>query len=108
MVYAALKAEHPTLSLATVYRNLSQLADMRLARRFSLDGVDRFEGHITPHTHVICDNCGRAFDVDLLDMPGINGLYKVAEKQFPGDVARHAIVFYGLCDDCKEEMRRGL
>ena len=44
-VYASLKQENPRLSLGTVYRNLSQLAERGEINRLKMpNGGDRFDG----------------------------------------------------------------
>ena len=64
MVYEALKAEHPHLSLGTVYRNLHQMAQE--GRLTELRGaIARFDAEIRPHTHARCERCGAVADVAL-------------------------------------------
>ncbi len=57
-VYTNLREKFPNISLGTVYRNLSLLADMgEIIKITTGDGADRFDGRITPHNHFICRKC---------------------------------------------------
>ena len=57
MVYMDLKQSFPNLSLGTVYRNLAVLyeAGVILKVGASLDGKERYDGHIQPHAHFFCE-----------------------------------------------------
>ncbi len=94
MVYAALKPDHPNLSLGTVYRNLHLLADEGKLRRMPFP-VERFDGDVSLHHHFCCEKCGRVLDLDL---PYDESLDQAAAVC--GKVDRHATVFYGLCAAC--------
>ena len=65
-VYRALKNDNPNLSLGTVYRNLNQLSEAGMLLKIPIaDGSDRFDGRTDRHYHMICEKCGRVFDVEL-------------------------------------------
>jgi Fe2+ or Zn2+ uptake regulation protein len=60
-------AEHGhDLGIATVYQNLSRLAETDLVTRF-LDsrGLMRFDANQTRHHHLLCASCGRITDLDV-------------------------------------------
>lgn len=98
MVYAGLKQTYPNISLGTVYRNLSLLADIGEISKISAgNGPDRFDGRITPHNHFICRECHQVLD---LEMDSIDHITDVAGKHFDGIVEGHITNFYGLCGDC--------
>ena len=51
-VYMNIKEEFPNISLGTVYRNLSLLADIGEIQKLSTGiGPDRFDGNPKPHYH---------------------------------------------------------
>ena len=63
MVFSLLKPEYPSLSLATVYRNLNLLAENGLLVRIPVPGgADHFDGTLSPHYHMICEKCDRMVD----------------------------------------------
>ena len=99
MVYAALKPEHPGLSLGTVYRNLHLLADEGKLVRMPFP-VERFDGGLHPHGHFCCDRCGRVIDVTL---PYDDALDADAAAQLDCTDVRHSVVFYGVCRACAQE-----
>ena len=100
-VYDEIKKEHPTISRATVYRNLNLLAQMGQIRRLEIPGcADRFD-HITySHCHAQCRICRRIFDVDMEFVTGLEkGIKNTQGFEFSG----YDILFYGTCADCRME-----
>lgn len=69
-VYRQVAAEHPSVSRATVYRNLRQLAESGLLLKINTtDGADHFDHRCDAHYHAGCLRCGRVFDVELRQPP---------------------------------------
>ena len=100
MVYDALRAELPKLSLGTVYRNLNRLAELGTIRRISVtNSPDRFDGDLTPHHHICCTACGKF--CDFFDIDYDKELDKVIEAKSGFSLVKHETVFYGRCDECK-------
>ena len=69
-VYMNVRNEHPNISLGTVYRNLSLLADLGEIQRLRFgDGVDHYDADTSEHYHFICTKCGSIIDLktDNLD-----------------------------------------
>lgn len=95
-ILAAAQAEVPALGIATVYRNLKQLAEAGEVQSVELPGeAPRFEpgGH-HHHHHFSCTVCQRVFDVHAC--PG--DMHKLAPAGFT--VERHELTLYGRCSDC--------
>ncbi len=100
VVYMNVRQQNPNISLGTVYRNLTLLADLGEIQRLRLgDGVDHFDADISPHYHFICRDCGRVID---LEMDSIDGITDIAAKNFGGSITGHMTYFYGSCDQCSE------
>ena len=100
-VYAAVAADHPSISKATVYRNLNQLASHGEIRRVAVpNGADRYDFNLEEHYHVRCSRCGRVYDVY---MPQIENLIDRVESSSGVEVQRYDILFEGVCRDCREE-----
>ena len=58
-VYAEVARSHPTVSKATVYRNLGSLSEDGLLRHIKMPGgADRFDHMLLEHHHIICTQCG--------------------------------------------------
>lgn len=101
VVYLNVREKNPNISLGTVYRNLTLLADIGEIRRLRVgDGVDHFDADVSPHYHFVCKNCGCVLD---LEMESVEGIVKKAAAHFPGRIDGHMTHFYGLCEDCLEK-----
>lgn len=101
VVYMNVRQQNPNISLGTVYRNLTLLADIGEIQRLRLgDGVDHFDADTSEHYHFICNDCGRVID---LEMDSIESITDVAAKDFKGHVAGHITHFYGSCENCFKE-----
>lgn len=97
-VYMNLRQENPTLSLGTVYRNLTLLSDIGEIQRLRVgDGVDHFDADISSHYHFICSKCGSVID---LDMDAIDHIADIAGTNFGGQIDGHVTYFYGTCENC--------
>ncbi|MGM9631459.1 Fur family transcriptional regulator, partial [Butyricicoccus sp.] len=71
-IYNEVARQHPTISRATVYRNLKLLSEMGKIRRLEIPGSpDRFDHISSNHCHVKCEVCGRVFDVDMDFVSGL-------------------------------------
>ncbi len=99
-LYQQLKAEIPTLSLATVYRNLHRLEKEGKAREVAVDGwpFKLWEAARSPHFHFVCRKCRKVWDLDLR-------LDTVEElvPHVPGEVENLRGFLYGVCHACKQE-----
>ena len=97
-VYAAMRQEIPNISLGTVYRNLTMLADTGEILRLRVgDGVDHFDYDTSEHYHFICNECGSVID---LEMNNIDIIKTTAQENFQGKIEGHFTYFYGTCADC--------
>ena len=101
MIYMDIRKEIPNISLGTVYRNLSLLADHGMIHRFSVDGkAERFDGHTDTHYHFVCQECGEIYDLDLPEMNEVNA---AAQQVCNGQILRHTTNFFGVCNHCMEQ-----
>lgn len=98
MVYTNVRRKNPNISLGTVYRNLTCLAEDGEINRLNMgDGVDRFDADTTPHYHFVCTACGCVID---LEMDSIESITEAAAAHFKGHIAGHKTYFYGVCSSC--------
>lgn len=103
VVYMNVRQQNPNISLGTVYRNLTLLADIGEIQRLRLgDGVDHFDADISKHYHFICNHCSRVID---LEMDDIDSISDVASRKFSGLITGHITYFCGLCEDCMKETK---
>lgn len=64
-LYEALRKENPSMSLATVYKNLATLKEKGVVIEVNTaEGKMRYDIYSKPHIHLICQRCGAIEDVD--------------------------------------------
>ena len=98
-VYHQLKAEYPDLSLGTVYRNRNQLCGRGLIRRVGpVNGQERYDGTLSPHSHFICNRCGAILDLPQRS-PGQDWL-ETASVQYGFQAESCEFIVRGLCHEC--------
>ena len=92
-VYARVRSELPTISLATVYNCLETLVQCDLVRAVNFErGPTRYCPNLHPHAHFHDEHTGKTHDVDL--PPGM--LDKVKSVLPPGfDANSVEIIFRG-------------
>ena len=102
IVYHNVRMRHPAISLGTIYRNLTLLADAGEIIRLNIgDGVDHFDADTSPHYHFVCRKCGRVTDLEIDGMEEIfNEISARAAANFAGRITGHMTYFYGTCPDC--------
>ena len=88
--------------IASVYRALDQLVELRLVQRVELgDGVARFEpSHLDGehHHHLVCDDCG---NVEPFSDPGLEQALEDAARRLDYGMQAHEVVLHGHCGDCR-------
>ena len=96
MVYDSLHKENPNLSLGTVYRNLSLLAENGdITPIYTGDNKVHYDGDIDPHCHFVCKRCKRIIDIFI--KPQIPS--EILDKE-EFHVEDNKTIFYGHCKNC--------
>jgi len=96
-VYEQAQAEMPTISLKTVYQTLNDLAAMGEIQALDVGtGATRFDPNIGAHHHLVCDRCGRTYDVHV----DASGLRLPPRERRDFVVSTAEIVFRGVCSSC--------
>lgn len=103
-VYQRLKPLHPDLSLGTVYRNLAFFQQNGQIQSVGVvQGQERFDGIVAPHSHFICNCCGTVMDLpEIKAGPDLDG---AVSWQYGLTVQRHELTFYGLCSSCANQQQ---
>ena len=98
-VYRQVAAEHPSVSRATVYRNLNQLAAQGEILRVPVPtgAADHFDHRCDAHYHAGCLRCGRVFDVELRQPPQLE---KLLGDTHGFAVSGYDLLFRGVCPEC--------
>ncbi len=98
MVYESVRKDQPNISLGTVYRNLSLLAECGQIIKISTGvGPDHFDGFVEPHCHFICRSCGDVLDMDYVPDKDI---LADTSKTFSGSIESFELQFFGKCEKC--------
>ena len=99
-IYAQLKPMYPDLSLGTIYRNLALFKEEgQIISVGTVNGQERFDGNLNPHTHFICEKCGRIEDIMMEPTLG-NAFLSAVDTSICGVIHSHRHTVYGLCRDC--------
>lgn len=97
-IYEEIVKEHPTISKATVYRNLNQMAEQGVVLRIPFpNAADRYDFNNTNHYHLKCSTCGQVFDVQIPYIAALNDVKMEGSNFLFED---HHLVFKGKCPDC--------
>jgi len=101
-IFNAVKNDIPSITLATVYRNLNKLTENKKILKLEIKGEFRFDADTCFHQHVLCRKCGVVKDFFN------EKLSKDALKNFNlagFDADSVSIKFYGSCKKCKGEIK---
>lgn len=100
-LYERVRADHPEIGAATVYRTLKLFCDSGVASaRFFRDGVTLYEYEDEHHhDHLICVGCGEIieFESDIIEREQS----RVAER-FGYRLTHHRHHLYGYCAKCRK------
>ncbi len=96
-IYEKIKANFPSLSLATVYKNINAMMENNFIKELKIVGQDnKYELTKEKHSHMICQECGSIEDI-MIDTLGL-------KKSIPSDsgflVEDISIQFFGKCKKC--------
>lgn len=104
-LYSVLKSRGDSnISLATLYRNLNQLAENGVIKK--IDGLEtssHYDHNIHEHYHFICEKCKRVFDVSSDVAVDV---VKKTEQETGFLVKNHDIILSGICKDCLESEKQ--
>ena len=99
-VHEMLQAEHPDISLATVYRNLALFKKQGLIQSIgTVNGIERFDANTNPHVHFVSTGCDAVLDFPQVAVP--TSLGTDAEKQTGCQIEGCQLTFTGLCSNCQ-------
>ncbi len=98
-VYASVKQRIPSISLATVYKNIHLFVQSGVFRELSMHhGTLRVEMNKDPHHHLVCSVCKRVMDVEH-DELGMGAPRLRLASGFI--VERVSVDVIGVCSDCQ-------
>ena len=100
-IYDQVRPEFPTMSIATVYRNVILLKSLGEILELGFpDGSNRYDGNNPyPHPHVVCIYCKKIIDPDLATLKDMTAEV-TDETGF--QILTHRLDFFGICPDCQK------
>jgi Fur family peroxide stress response transcriptional regulator len=101
-VYEVVKEQIPSISLATVYKNLKTFEEHGLIHEVSPHhGSARFETNAAPHHHLVCLRCKTILDVPASDVGPVR-----LKKRAPGGfrIQRYNVEMLGVCGACAKQI----
>lgn len=104
-LYLKVKASHPGVGQATVYRTLKLFVEAGLAREMTLsDGQTRYEHLLAGehHDHLICTGCGTIVEFEDETIERVQDEIAVRHGY---TISSHRLELYGLCPACKGHQR---
>ena len=101
-IYDQIKKDFPTMSLATVYRNIVLMKSLGEVLELGFpDGSNRYDGNKPyPHPHVICIKCKTIVDPNL---DSLEDMKKEVSAETKYKILNHRLDFFGICSKCMEK-----
>ena len=101
-IYQLVRRRMPRISLGTVYRNLEILSQGGTILKLEMGGSQRrFDGHIAPHYHIRCKECGEVQDLPSEPMVDVETRLR-AKTKF--SVVGHRLELIGVCPQCQSSV----
>lgn len=95
-IYESVKEQHPTLSLATIYKNIILMQQHNVIIEVPMNGEkSKYELKKNDHIHLICQSCGMIQDQHLTAQTE----QTLVLENFK--LNRAQINLYGLCSECQ-------
>ncbi len=99
LVFDRVREEIPSISQATVYKNIRTFVDIGLLREVNrLHQTNRLDANLDRHHHLICVRCEKVTDLYDDQLDGAR-----AREESPGgfQVLNYQVEAYGVCPDCQ-------
>ena len=94
-IYETVKEMFPSISLATIYKNINALKEDGIISEICLHQKPKFEIDKSPHAHFICKKCGSVEDIPFEDI-----IKNDFDKKYPE--SKKELYIYGICEKCKQ------
>ncbi len=103
-IYEQVKVEFPMTSLATVYKTLIVMKELKEVIEIGLsDGSNRYDGNKPyPHPHLICTKCRKIIDPDL---ESLRDMTQELAQDTGFKIVTHRLDFFGICPECQKNSR---
>jgi len=93
-IYESIKETFPSMSLATIYKNIASLKEQNIVSEVCNHQKPKFEITKEPHAHFICKRCGYIEDIEFSD-----SINSEIEHKYPN--SQKELYIYGICNSCR-------
>jgi Fur family peroxide stress response transcriptional regulator len=102
-IYREVRKQHPTVSLATVYKTIDVMKKVHFVQELVIvDGDPRFDSNTKAHLNLVCVKCGGLSDSDN---PVIQDVVENAAAAAKFNVTGQSLALYGICHQCTMKKR---
>lgn len=103
-LYYSLKQRFPSISLATIYKNLNAMIENCFVEEVKIPyAKSKYEIAKDLHSHVVCEECGKVCDIDI-DLSSILKCDTIKGSGF--EVQKSALIISGTCCDCQAKKQK--
>ena len=101
-IYAAVRVNFPTTTIATVYKTLAVLKSIGEVLELEFSGdYNRYDGKKPgPHPHLICTKCKKIVDPELASLADMTEKLALESGY---ELITHRLDFYGICPQCRKK-----
>jgi Fur family peroxide stress response transcriptional regulator len=97
-LYEAIKKKFPSISLATVYKNINAMLENGFIQEVKIPyAKSKYELTKEEHSHVMCKKCGKVEDIAL----DLNTIASEAANISDYKINENALILSGLCPSCQ-------
>jgi len=101
-IYAEVKTNFPTTTIATVYKTLAVLKSIGEVLEIEFSGdYNRYDGKKPySHPHLICIKCKKIVDPELASLSEMTEKLRLESGY---KLIGHRLDFYGICPECQKK-----
>ena len=100
-IYDEVVKTHPSLSLATVYKNIILMVENGVLVEVPIEGKkSKYELVKSDHIHLVCTECGEVEDKPHDE--NADALFSSMTKEENFSLSKQQINLYGVCAHCQE------
>ena len=102
-LYKEIKQNHPSISLATVYKTVYTLKEKGLVQELPVSfNKVAYDGNVDFHPHLVCSSCNTIVDLPSFNQSIPEAWLREASSRHDYHVDSASVILYGVCPECKE------
>jgi len=104
-VFRSVSEKYPSISKATVYRNLNQMAECGEILRLTItESADHYDLRCTPHYHAHCKSCGKIIDI-FPEKEMVSKMENLLGSETGFETEKIDVIFSGICAKCSGQRK---